>query len=820
VTKRTALHLVPDKLRKEAKGKKRERELTTKWLHPLLRKAGWDPSRIDGNFRVHEELTGSNGRVDVALKVGRRIVCCIEVKDPSVEIDSFSLNQAVKYAASYYYPVNGILDPIMAICTNGRLAFVMDPSLANPTNSLQAKHIDLTTGKGLDEFVKLLGIRNLNRPDGSLPTLTCKRITDVREYASNTHKTFKKSIFAITRKFIDRRYSASRSVELTILVLLLAAARDNGIIPNNLILKCLENKDWEKLALHCNKLFGNVFVATEKEQRDLWDAYESTRNLNLRLDIVPVHFMGIIYQELLKKYLDNKTSYYTPEDMIELVFQEVQPTIEDKILDPTCGSGAFLVSAIEYVLRHRSHDERKLFALFDNVVGVDKDAVAVKISKVSLLCQFMRCVGEDYQRSGKSLPRPRIEEPKDFFDWQGGRYSLIVGNPPWESIDALDADRKKEMETFTCYQDKNDQLCYIVEKSIRQHLMPKGRFGFVIKQQALLGDKYKKFCEFLDRKVSKVFDYGSMKRFDNYAQTSIIVGSTNVASWDYCYVEPLDIALITNNTQQTRFAASFFITRGAQTGGANKVYLEYGKKYPKDGCVKVYPKTLQFGGRPKTLARIAFFSGEAPRRFLQWLHKNKGFKRKLERRKDVVRSVSEKHPRGRNPYAWRWNSVETKLEENILVTERNLTPGYDRFPIFISTQSECLPMDNQTVISPKDNDRGKILVLGALLLSKYFVPLARGCKLIPRRAGGIFLNPKTVSQRLVFPALKPKDKNKIIILMNRLTRIVATDADLAQIDAIFSNYFRMAKQENEFGQYAERTLSNFLHPEIAVDEAA
>ena len=102
------LHEIPVTLRRNSNGKKRERTLTTKWFFQLLRKAGWDPETLDGKYIVHEELTGVSGRVDIALKAGKRILACIELKDPAVPIDDFAKRQASKYAASYYYVSEGI----------------------------------------------------------------------------------------------------------------------------------------------------------------------------------------------------------------------------------------------------------------------------------------------------------------------------------------------------------------------------------------------------------------------------------------------------------------------------------------------------------------------------------------------------------------------------------------------------------------------------------------------------------------------------------------------------------------------------------------
>lgn len=814
---------IPHILQRENKSKKCERELVTKWLHRVLQAAGWDPQAVEGKYRVKEEVTGTDGRADLAMKVNSRIVCCIEVKDPSVEILPEHLLQAVKYAASYYYPVNGVLDPILAVCTNGKIAYLMDPAVADPIVPAHHRRIDLTTTEGLAEFIEIFKISNLDQADGSISGIDTKRKNDVREFASNTHDKFKDFIFQITDDLLEKRFNKKSAVEMTVLVLLLAAARDNCIIPTPIINRCLSRQDWTSLAQHLERVFGDIFSINAKMQKYIWLAYEETTFLNLRLDIVPVHFMGIVYQELLSKYCNNKTSFYTPEDMINRVLTELQPTIQDSVLDPTCGSGAFLVSAIEHGMANSStFSEQDLLKFFNNVVGVDKDQMAVRIAKVSILCQFMRIVGEDYQKTGKPFPRPKIEKPIDFFDWEGRRFSLILGNPPWESIDKLNKKRKNQLSregAFDSYQDKNDQLCYIVEKSVKRHLSPEGRFGFIVKQQSLLGNKYKKFCQFLDNKIFKIFDYGNQMQFGNYAQSAIILGRHNVEAWEYIYLDPLPVADVANGFEKQIFRSKFVATRGAQTGGTNKVYTAFGQRNQRNRNTRLYPKTLQLGGPAKSETPMFYFMGKPPTPFLKWLVKNPKHRKALENRGDVKASRNDENPKGRFPYSWRRNSVALKLGNNILVTERNLTPGKTRFPVFLSTQDRSLPLDGQTVIGSVTDSRNELVALSGLLISRFFVPLARKCKLIPRRAGGIFMNPTTMHERLELPVFTAEDTQASIELFQNLTDRPATDEELRQVDGIFEKYFVMGVQQNEADAYSNTLLSDFLHPNIA-DEAA
>jgi hypothetical protein len=809
------LYEVPDLISEQSHGKKRERTLTTKWLFPVLREAGWDPEATDGLHQVHEEITGVAGRLDVALKSGKRVLACIELKAPNVHLDEASLKQAVKYASSYYYVSEGKLDPVMAICTNGLDAYIMDPALENAHLPINAHHIDLRHEKGLNSLISILKVRSLDKANGSLPIIKSKRKFDPRPYASNTTERFEDGIFQMVEDLIGKGYSERSSVEMAIQCLLLAAARDNGIIPNSVIKHCEAVGDWAWLAKHCNKLFGDVFESgiSGKKVKHIWDIYSRTSHFNVRLDILPAQYMGTVYEKIIKKFFGNSTSYYTPEDMIDTVLNECKPTIRDSILDPTCGSGAFLSKAIEFAAS-RSVPKRDLFAFFDRVVGVDRDPVACKIAKVTLLCTFMRKVGEEYRRSGKPLPRPKIEPRCDFFDWQGGRFSLVIGNPPWESIDALPAARKRDLSSgaYTVYQDKNDQLCYIVEKAVTRHLTANGRFGFIIKLQALHATQYVNFTQFLDRKVETVFDYGRDQKFGNYAQSAGIVGRQNAEAWSYVRLTPEVIAL--PKKRSSNFSELYNITQGAQSS-CNPVYKAFAKDYPDHKTVMNHPTNLGYGGPPNSLVPMAYiWKDNVPVEFTDWLAENPALKRKLLQRADVIR-------RPNHPLSWRCdNSAE--LEGPILITELVLTPGRERFPFVIDQKRDLLPLTGQACISSVTENLSHLKLLGALMISSFFVPLCRGCNLIPRRAGGVFFNPKTVKSRLEIPLISETDEIRVIQIIDRMTRDGRdyNDLELKAIDSIFSKYLKWGKQADANDAYERSLLSEYLQPELVEQEEA
>ena len=92
--------------------------------------------------------------------------------------------------------------------------------------------------------------------------------------------------------------------------------------------------------------------------------------------------------------------YYTPDWLAEeIVEEELDDNPEASVLDPTCGSGTFLFSAIRYKIENVDKEGEDLLKhLFKSVVGIDIHPLAITISRVN----FLLAVGDLLQdeRSG------------------------------------------------------------------------------------------------------------------------------------------------------------------------------------------------------------------------------------------------------------------------------------------------------------------------------------------------------------------------------------------------------------------------------------
>ncbi|MBN2776727.1 MAG: Eco57I restriction-modification methylase domain-containing protein [Bacteroidales bacterium] len=130
--------------------------------------------------------------------------------------------------------------------------------------------------------------------------------------------------------------------------------------------------------------------------------------------------LGLIYQSLISEGEKSiKGSYYTPKNIIDNLVSDLDKSIKI-FMDPCCGTGAFLMSAIE--LRN---------ILPQNLYGADIDRTAVFIARVNILSHFKTYTKipniyhldtlDELTKSKHKLPLNKIV----------GKIDAIATNPPW-----------------------------------------------------------------------------------------------------------------------------------------------------------------------------------------------------------------------------------------------------------------------------------------------------------------------------------------------------------------------------------------------------
>jgi len=99
-------------------------------------------------------------------------------------------------------------------------------------------------------------------------------------------------------------------------------------------------------------------------------------------EVAPTLYQNVITQEERKRLGE----YYTPRWLAqEITKAVVKHPLNQRVLDPSCGSGTFIETAVEHILTHSSGISRNdtLRKLQENVVGIDIHPVAVQLAKAT-----------------------------------------------------------------------------------------------------------------------------------------------------------------------------------------------------------------------------------------------------------------------------------------------------------------------------------------------------------------------------------------------------------------------------------------------------
>lgn len=183
-----------------------------------------------------------------------------------------------------------------------------------------------------------------------------------------------------------------------------------------------------------------------KGQLCLWPQYS--------FDAIPLEFISSIYETFVTERASGEGIFYTPPHLVDFILDRVLPWDSDKwnlkVLDPSCGSGVFLVKAFQRLIHRwkKAHPGQTIRAenlrglLEKNLFGVDKDPHAVRVASFSLYLAMCDEIDPKFYWSQVVFPTMREQRlvNSDFFeeDRTGFRtnedaasYDLVIGNAPW-----------------------------------------------------------------------------------------------------------------------------------------------------------------------------------------------------------------------------------------------------------------------------------------------------------------------------------------------------------------------------------------------------
>jgi type I restriction enzyme M protein len=191
-----------------------------------------------------------------------------------------------------------------------------------------------------------------------------------------------------------------------------------------------------------------------------------------------LHMFGDIYEKLLRdlQSAGNAGEFYTPRAVTQFIVEQVNPRIGETILDPACGTGGFLVNAIEH-LRKQAKTEADERSIQECFAGIEKKHLPHVLCITNLLLHGIDVPSN--VRHNNSLARPlRDWGPKE-------RVDVIVTNPPFGGMeeDGIETNFPSEFRT----RETADLFLVLIMKLLK----PGGRAGLVLPDGTLFGEGVK-----------------------------------------------------------------------------------------------------------------------------------------------------------------------------------------------------------------------------------------------------------------------------------------------------------------------------------------
>ena len=327
-------------------------------------------------------------------------------------------------------------------------------------------------------------------------------------------------------------------------------------------------KEMEKISLYDfdsemnENILGHIFEQSINDIEELkkslsGEEYDSKKSKRKKDGIfyTPKYITKYIVENSIKNWLDDRRRELGEDELPELTESDMKFDVYKKnytknyrkhvefwekyreavrnikIVDPACGSGAFLITAFEYLLNYNKYLDEKIFDLIgtqglfsdrtkeilqNNIFGVDLNRESIEITKLSL---WLKTADKDKTlatlenniKCGNSL----IDDPEIAgelaFDWEkefpevfeNGGFDIVIGNPPYG------AKLEKEMQEYLnkkYIKGASETVISFLKLSHTKLMKNNSYLGFIIPKSFSFSSNYKAIRDELEDKVLEIID--------------------------------------------------------------------------------------------------------------------------------------------------------------------------------------------------------------------------------------------------------------------------------------------------------------------------
>lgn len=222
--------------------------------------------------------------------------------------------------------------------------------------------------------------------------------------------------------------------------------------------------------------------------------------------------------ELLIPAEDRETNgaFFTPQIIVDYILQSIKPSSKAKVIDVSCGSGAFLLGILRYF--HSIYDKAISEIVAENLYGVDLLDYNVRRSKILIMLYGLSCGEIVNEKAIKVVCDNSLTR-----EWSH-KYDAVIGNPPYVKFqDMKDDTRELLLSKFETTSFGTFNLYFAFFEIGYKILKEKGMLGYITPNNyftSLSGESLRKYFQ-NNNVVSRIVDFNSTKVFDVQTYTAI-----------------------------------------------------------------------------------------------------------------------------------------------------------------------------------------------------------------------------------------------------------------------------------------------------------
>ena len=406
---------------------KTEEDLKVKVAVPFLNEIGYsrESLRFENRIAVQVGTKSTVVKSDVEVMVNERVQMIIDTKRPSHAISERDIIQVVSYAKLIATP-----PALYAVVTNGTETVTVNVFSGQRTHEIPTKRqLLLDIEKNIPKTFSEIQLREIKSV-----------LLTIQEH-KELYTVINRCKDIIEKKGLIRSDQSFREITKILLVKMneerRASAGEEG---GNRFLAEYFTAYSKANRSSFSKTMVKLFEEAKRKYPGVYNDAEDTLRLvdeeclrEVVTQLAPFSFLGTgddikgaVYEIFLKTTLRGDfDQYFTPREIVDFMVKFSDPDIGDRILDPACGSGGFLIQSFRYVNRKIFDGTPKNAATLANDLvekclwGNEADNDLHILAKINLI---MHGDGWNHISQGDTLSTTALRD--NFFD-------KILTNPPF-----------------------------------------------------------------------------------------------------------------------------------------------------------------------------------------------------------------------------------------------------------------------------------------------------------------------------------------------------------------------------------------------------